>query len=283
MPLNFESQLTTTLPVEAAELRPDRFVGAPLNAIRRFKLSLGNQPTEVGELFKLSGENTGAWRFTGPMSHVHGLGSELAAGEIEVEGPIGNRCGWRMRGGALRVRGDAGDWLGAELRGGVVEVTGSAGDGAGAALPGAPRGMRGGVLLIHGSAGQQTAAAMRRGLVAIGRACGELAAYRMLAGSLMVFGACGPNPGVEMRRGTLALLGESQPVLPPTFKPACRMTPPALPLLLLELNRHKFPVASLPREIAIHNAERAEAWTTSVSPAAETPAPSAPCKSAAGG
>ncbi len=261
MPLRFESQLNTSLPVEAGELRPDRFIGATLDEIRRFKLPLGNQPTEVGELFKLSGENTGAWRFTGPMAHVHGLGSEFSAGEIEVEGPLGNRCGWRQRGGVLRVRGDAGDWLGAELRGGLVEVTGNAGDGAGAALPGAPRGMRGGVLLIHGSAGLQTAAAMRRGLVAVGAACGELAAYRMLAGSLVVFGPCGPNPGVEMRRGTLALLGDSHVQLPPTFKLACRMTPPALPLLLAELRRHKFPLASLPREIALHNADRAEAWT----------------------
>jgi formylmethanofuran dehydrogenase subunit C len=261
MPLRFESQLTTTLPVEAAELRPDRFVGATLDAIRRFKLPLGNLPMEVGELFKLSGENSGTWRFIGPMSHVHGLGSELSAGEIEVEGTVGNRCGWRQRGGVLRLRGDAGDWLGAELRGGLVEVTGDAGDGAGAALPGAPRGMRGGVLLIRGNAGQQTAAAMRRGLVAVGGACGELAAYRMLAGSLLVFGPCGPYPGVEIRRGTLALLGDSPTVLPPTFKPACRMTPPALSLLLAELRRHKFPMATLPHEVTLHNAERAEAWT----------------------
>ncbi len=261
MPLCFESQLTTTLPVEAGELRPDRFVGAKLDDIRRLKLPQGNQPNEVGELFKLSGENSGVWRFSGPMSHVHGLGSELSAGEIEVEGSIGNRCGWRMRGGVLRVRGDAGDWLGAELRGGLLEVTGNAGDGAGAALPGAPRGMRGGVLLIHGSAGQQTAAAMRRGLVAIGGACGELAAYRMLAGSLVVFGPCGPNPGVEMRRGTLALLGDSLAVLPPTFMPACRITPPALPLLLAEMKRHSFPIGSPPCKVTLYNAGRAEAWT----------------------
>lgn len=266
MPLHFESQLTTTLPVEAAELRPDRFVGAKLDTIRRFQLPLGNKLEKVGELFKLTGENTGAWRFTGPMSHVHGLGSELSAGEIEVEGTIGNRCGWRMRSGVLRVRGDAGEWLGAELRGGLLEITGNAGDGAGAALPGAPRGMRGGVLLIHGNAGQQTAAAMRRGLVAIGGNCGELAAYQMLAGSLMVFGGCGPNPGVEMRRGTLALLGEHKPVLPPTFKPACRMSPPALPLMLAELRRHGFLIPSLPREVMLCSGDllfggKGEIWT----------------------
>ncbi len=220
-----------SLPIEALGLLATPF--GSLDELRRFELTVGNQPKQVSEVFEVSGKLTvdSRWRFEGDLSSVHHLGEGMTGGEVVVAGNIGRHCGARMTGGQITVEGDAGDWLGAEMRAGTITLQGSAGDNVGAAYRGDKLGMKGGTIIIHGDAGDELGQSMRRGLILVAGRCGGLAGYRMRAGTIAVLGDCGPRPGLDMLRGTLGLFGPGRPALPCSFRPACRLTPPVLPLL----------------------------------------------------
>lgn len=236
------------IPIDFAGLTPARLAGMSLAEIQRLAIRRGNRQITLGELFQVTGDPADQeWLLDGDCRQVHGLGSEIESGTIVVEGAIGCRTGFGMRGGRMEVRGHAGDWLGAEMRGGVIRVRGNAGSHVGAATPGAKRGMAGGSILIDGHAGDGVGVQMRRGLIAVGGNVGANLGFRMLAGTILVFGNCSGAPGMSMRRGTIGVFGSSRPTLLPTFKSGYRGPLPMLRLLESQLAAESFAVDRLPQ------------------------------------
>jgi formylmethanofuran dehydrogenase subunit C len=234
------------IPIDLAGLTPAAIAGMSLAEIQRLAIRRGNRETALSELFRVTGDPADQqWRLEGNCRHVHGLGSEIESGQIVIEGAIGCRTGFGMRGGRIEVRGDAGDWLGAEMCGGVIRVHGNAGSHVGAATPGARRGMAGGSILIDGDAGDDVGTKMRRGLIAVGGSVGANLGFRMLAGTILVFGNCSGAPGMSMRRGTIGVFGSSRPTLLPTFKSGYRGPLPVLRLLESQLAAESFAVDRL--------------------------------------
>ena len=236
------------IPLEFAGLTPAALAGLSLAEIQRLDIRRGNRQIALGELFQLSGDPADQqWLLEGDCRQVHGLGSEIDAGSIVVDGPVGRRTGFAMRGGRIEVRGNAGDWLGAEMRGGRIRVRGNAGSHVGAAMPGAKRGMAGGMILIDGDAGDEVGAQMRRGLIAVAGSIGENLGFRMLAGTILVFGRSGANVGMGMRRGTIGVFGSPRPTLLPTFKSGYRGPLPVLRMLEAQLACESFAPEQLSR------------------------------------
>lgn len=246
MSLRIANARTDRIGVDFSGVTPQSLSTFSLDEIRRTRILHGNRPTELGELFSIEGDgHDQIWRLDGDFSAVHGIGANMAAGEIHAEGPLGRRAGAGMRGGWLDIRGAAGDWLGAEMHGGNIRVRGDAGDFVGAAYVGSRRGMTGGTILVDGAAGRELGGRMRRGLIAVAGDVGELPGTRMLAGTILVFGSMGSHPGAGMRRGTIGLFGAEPPALLPTFRQACRTTLPMVGLLDRHLRSQSFAVASL--------------------------------------
>ena len=193
----------------------------------------GAGPVALGDLFRIEGGGSPNVRLTGDFTVFEGLGTELAGGDVLIEGNVGDRVGTRMRGGQLTVTGNAAWGAGLEMAGGVLDIGGDAGPRAGGAPLGVKRGMTGGELIVRGSAGMEAGAGMRRGLIAVAGDAGEGAGRTTLAGTVVVFGATGPNPGQWSKRGTIVALG---PVTPPaTYRYACTYRPQYLAVLLRHL------------------------------------------------
>jgi formylmethanofuran dehydrogenase subunit C len=247
MTLILEYVAQTTVPVEVDGLIPSNLRDKTLREIERIPVAVGNQKPPLAELFQVSGDPADERIvMQGDLSGVHWIGAGMDRGEIRVFGPAGRHLGSEMTGGEIVVEGDAGDWLGAQMRGGLIRVRGNAGHLAGAAYRGSPRGMTGGTILVHGRAGNEIGHGMRRGLVAVGGA-GDAVGFNMLAGTILAFGPCGIRPGAGMRRGTLGLFADERPTLLPTFRPACRLKPLFLTMLLRELDRLDYPFPDLLR------------------------------------
>ena len=101
---------TTTIPVEAEVVTPDRLAGKTAAEVAGLPVQHGNAPACLGDFFHVSGD--------------------AGDGEVVVEGDCG-RVKWLgagMRAGKLTVRGNAGMHLGAEMAGGTIEVHGNGGD-----------------------------------------------------------------------------------------------------------------------------------------------------------
>ena len=236
------------IPLEFAGLTPVALAGRSLAEIQRLAIRRGNRQIALGELFQVTGDPVDQdWLLDGDCRQIHGLGSEIGAGTIVVDGPIGPRAGFGMHGGRIEVRGNAGDWLGAEMRGGVIRINGDAGSHVGAAPPGAKRGMAGGMILIDGNARNEVGARMRRGVIAVGGSVGANLGFRMLAGTILVFGSSGPNVGMGMRRGTIGVFGTPRPTLLPTFKSGYRGPLPVLRMLEAQLASESFAPEQLSR------------------------------------
>ena len=248
MTLRLTNLADDQIPIDLAGLTPSALAGMSLTEIQRLAIRRGNRDATLGELFQVTGDPADQqWLLEGDCRQVHGLGSEIESGTIVVDGAIGCRTGFGMRGGRIEVRGDAGDWLGAEMRGGVIHVRGNAGSHIGAATPGAKRGMAGGTILIDGDAGDEVGSQLRRGLIAVAGSVGANLGFRMLAGTILVFGGCNGAPGMSMRRGTIGVFGSSSPRLLPTFKSGYRGPLPMLRLLQSQLAAESFAVDRLPQ------------------------------------
>jgi len=193
----------------------------------------GAGPVALADLFRIDGGRSSSVRLAGDFMAFEGLGTELAGGDVVIEGNVGDRVGTRMRGGQLTVSGNAAWGAGLEMAGGVLDIGGDAGPRAGGAPLGAKRGMTGGELIVRGNAGTEAGAGMRRGLIAVAGNAGEGAGRTTLAGTVVVFGATGANPGQWAKRGTIVALG---PVTPPaTYRYACTYRPQYLGVLLRHL------------------------------------------------
>jgi formylmethanofuran dehydrogenase subunit C len=210
------------LRVDARALLPAIVCGMAPPEVLRMALPHGRENVPLGEWFDLGSEavddDSGRLCFEGDLSRFDCLGAGMAAGSIEVRGPVGDSAGMGMSGGALTVHGPARDLAGCAMHGGTLEVRGDVGDFAAAALPGASDGMAGGTLVVHGRAGDRLADRMRRGTVVVHGDAGEFLASRMVAGTVALGGRCGGHAGWGMRRGSIVFAADAPPP-PCTFVP----------------------------------------------------------------
>ena len=218
MPTRISLTYDRTLPIDVRGLVPESFSGKPVEDIQRYKVWLGNQQVEFGELFEVSGDTQDeTFIVEGDINHVHWLGSNMSRGSIIVHGNAGRHLGSGMSGGEIEVKGDVSLRAGNETRGGLIRIHGNVGDHAGSFYPGSRVGMNGGTLLIHGNAGTELGSLMRRGMIAVSGNADVALGHNMRAGTILVFGKCGDFPGVGMRRGTIGLLGGKPKRFAPTF------------------------------------------------------------------
>jgi formylmethanofuran dehydrogenase subunit C len=210
---------------------------APLSeaAIARLPVWCGRVRAELGDFFVVRGSGAHALRLEGDLTRVDAIGSDMAAGELAIEGPAGRRVAAGLRGGIVRVRGNVADDAGMAMAGGVLHVAGSAGDRLGGPLPGASRGMTGGEIVVEGSAGVDAAARCRRGLVVVGGDVGDDAGRAMIAGTLVVLGRAGGQPMMGNKRGSLVAAGGVE--VPANYRYACTFEPPHVALLMVHLRR----------------------------------------------
>ena len=225
---------SSTIPVEADSICPDRFVGCGPTEIAALPAFFGRRKVTLGDLFEIEGAGADNITVRGDLKVVKKIGQGMSMGRITVTGDVGPHLGTYMTGGEIVVEGDAGDWAGAHMSGGRIVVQGDAGHFVGAAYSGETRGVRGGTIIVGGSAGREVGARMRRGLIVVLGDTGEFAGAGMLAGSVFVGGRLGGRPGAGMKRGTIVAFGEA-PELLPTFRYACSYRPVFLQCYLRSL------------------------------------------------
>ncbi|MGF7162013.1 formylmethanofuran dehydrogenase subunit C [Rhodoligotrophos appendicifer] len=225
-------------------LTPATLAALSQREIERLSIGTTRLPVVVGDMFRLRGSEAGRIRFAGGHERLDMVGHGLAAGEIVVEGDVGQQAGRLMAGGRLVVAGNAGPLLGSGLKAGRIEVKGHAGDRAGGPLAGEMAGMRGGSIQVRGNAGDRAGDRMRRGLLVIEGDAGDYAGSRMIAGTVIIGGQAGAYPGYLMRRGTI-ILGREPLQLSPSFVDTGEAAPVFLRLLWRSLEQDGFAVAGL--------------------------------------
>jgi formylmethanofuran dehydrogenase subunit C len=219
-------------PLEADAIAADRFAALGTHEISALRLWDGRNSIALGDVFSVKGERSQSVALEGDLAMLHGVGSLMSSGTLEITGSIGNSVGARMRGGAIRVQGSAGNDAGSAMAGGSLVIAGSAGDRVGGALPGASKGMTGGDIIVHGGVGREAGARMRRGILYCAAASAGVG-LGMIAGNIIVAGAIGDEVGAGNKRGTIVALGGVR--VPPTYAYACTYRPPHLSLMLLFL------------------------------------------------
>lgn len=235
------------LRLDLRALVPEALAGLSASAVEALPLWQGRQALPLAEFFKVTqGEGPAELLvLEGDLARCDRIGWQLAAGRIEVHGPVGDLLGTGMSGGEIVVHGGAGQLAGCEMQGGRLTVRGDVGDFAAAPLPGSMEGVKGGVLLVHGRAGARLADRMRRGLVLVHGDAGDFAASRLVAGTVAVGGTPGAHAGVQMRRGTLLCAGGG--VAPgPNFVPTQHDVGVIWQLLARSLAPHGGAFAALP-------------------------------------
>ena len=259
MPLVCHWRGATHAPVDGSAIRPDEIQGSGAGAAR-LPVRVGNQTATLGDLFRIEGDGSdGRIVLDGDLRSVHGLGSGMTGGRLEVRGDVGHRLGVGMMGGEILIHGSAGGSAGAEMLGGLIRVEGDAGDDPGAALPGSRVGMRGGVILVDGNAGGGVGLALRRGFIAVTGSVGAGAGRGLVAGTIFVGGKVGPGLGRGMKRGTIAVGGEANPDFDPgpTFEPSGSLRPPVVAIYLKQLRDWGFPLVASLNSFRRYNGDRA--------------------------
>jgi formylmethanofuran dehydrogenase subunit C len=235
--LTLRSPLDRALSADA--IAADRFAALGALEISALRLWDGRNSIALGDVFSVSGERAQTVVLEGDLAKLHGVGTMMSAGALEINGSIGNAVGARMKGGTITVQGSAGDDAGSAMAGGSLVIAGDAGDRAGGALQGASKGMTGGHIIVRGSAGREAGARMRRGILCCA-AAGASAGLGMLAGNIIVAGAIGEGVGAGNKRGSIVAFGSVS--VPQTYAYACTYSPPHLSLMLLFL-RARFALA----------------------------------------
>lgn len=202
--------------LDLSVLVPQRLAGKTVAEIAAIELQTTRQRVTVGDLFGVRMGDANALRIENASDRFDGVGEGMSAGEIHVDGDVGQKAGRRMSGGRLVIGGDAGPWAGSGMTGGYLEVGGDVGDSLGGSFVGETAGMRGGVIVVRGNAGERAGDHMRRGTILIEGGAGPYAGSRMIAGTLLVRGRAGPRPGYLMQRGTI-VLGQVCESVSPTF------------------------------------------------------------------
>jgi formylmethanofuran dehydrogenase subunit C len=225
--------------LDADAIVPDRFAALGAQEISALPLWDGRNSVTLGDVFSVSGARAQTIVLEGDLAKLHGVGTMMSAGALEIEGSIGNAVGARMQGGAITVQGSAGHDAGSAMSGGSLVVAGDVGDRAGAALQGASKGMTGGHIIVRGSAGREAGARMRRGILCCA-AAGPGAGLGMIAGNIIVSGAIADGAGAGNKRGSIVALGGVP--IPETYAYACTYRPPHLSLMFRFL-RERFSLA----------------------------------------
>lgn len=218
---------STTIPIEADAISPDRFVGLDAAEIERLPLWYGRRRVPLGELFSVELGDPNDIHIEGDLDHVKRIGQNMSRGRITVHGDVGMHLGAGMTGGQIVVRGNVGPRAGAHMVDGLLWIHGDAGPMLGGAYAGEKLGMKGGVIIVDGDAGSRAAERMRRGIIVVQGNLGDFGGARMVAGSLFVFGTMGARPGAGMKRGTLVAFGGLRQGLLPTFTYSCTCESPA--------------------------------------------------------
>ncbi len=206
MPLKLHLKTRPAHGLDVAHLVPNQIRGKAPHTISVYA---GNQTLSAADVFEISGssEEDNTIYFSGDLSNVHGIGSQLNGGWIKVQGNAGPLVGHAMSAGEITIEGNAGDYLGAEMTGGRITVFGNAGNYVGAHRQGSKYGMNRGEIYIGGSAGESVGRRMRRGMIVVAGDVGALCGWEMLAGTIVVFGKAGMQTGLDMKRGTIILAG----------------------------------------------------------------------------
>ncbi|GAB4250121.1 MAG: formylmethanofuran dehydrogenase subunit C [Thermoleophilia bacterium] len=205
---------SSTIPVEADSISPDRFQGLSEEEIRRLPAFYGRRRVTLGDLFEIEGVNPDQIGVEGDLRHVKKIGYGMTRGTLTVRGDAGPHLGAYMSGGEITVDGSAGDWAGAHMSGGVLNIMEDAANFLGGAYPGETRGMKGGLIVVRGDVGREAGLKMRRGLIAVLGSTADFPGSHMVAGTLMVFGRLGERPGAGMKRGSIVAFGEVPDLLP---------------------------------------------------------------------
>jgi len=240
--LTLQPQEPLGMQVDVFQILPERFLGMSLDQIRRQPIFVGNQETELGQIFSVSGDASDQHHvWIGDLGNVCGIGHGMKHGWIQVQGDAGNHLGSQIRGGTIQVAGNTGDFTGAEMKSGLIHIRGNVGNSAGAACDAGQAGQHGGAILVEGSAGDSLGRSMRRGVIAVGGNVGQQCGYCMRAGSIVVAGSAGAYVGCEMTRGTI-VLGQGTEHFPPGFSPAGRHAMPVVTMLNRYLRQLGFPL-----------------------------------------
>ena len=212
--LSLRAPLVETIDVE--ELAADRLATRSEHEIAAMRVWVGRREARLGDFFAVSGGGSATIRIVGDVTRVRGLATDQAAGQLIVDGHVGDDVACGMRGGAVHIKGNAGDRLAA-------------------AAPGTAKGMTGGEVVVDGSAGIDAAARARRGLVVVSGDVGAQAGRAMIAGSLIVLGRAGDGPGRHSKRGSILVVGGV--AVPATYRYACTYRPPHVQLTMTYLRR----------------------------------------------
>jgi formylmethanofuran dehydrogenase subunit C len=200
--------------LDLSPLVPCRLAGKTVAEIGKLELQTDRERVAVGDIFRLSGNDTTRVRIEGATDRLDQIGHEMSGGEIVVEGDVGNQAGRLMRGGRLIIKGNAGHWAASGMRNGYVEITGAAADRLGGPLAGETAGMRGGLVVVRGDVGERAGDRLRRGTIIVEGCTGRHAGSRMVAGTLVLCRRAGRIPGYLMRRGTIVLADGCDELLP---------------------------------------------------------------------
>ena len=212
-PLTFTRKLPVTKPIDLSILRPDSLVGKEIKEIERLRLGNYRQSLAVGDIFKVSGDDSRHIEFEDSVSAFERIGYGMTEGSIVVFGDAGAFTGALMRGGEIHIFGSAGDFSASSMSGGLVRIEGSAGNYLGAGAPGSKFGMKDGCIVVNGDAGIRLGQRMRRGLIVAGGSVESGACAGMIAGTVIVLGKPNGQLGVHMRRGSI-ICTESPQFLP---------------------------------------------------------------------
>ncbi len=187
-------------------------------------MPIGREQIKLTDLFEITGKPGNTLTLINPPKLDH-LGSQMA-------------------GGQLIIQGDAGDDLGSSMAYGIIHVTGNCGDRVGGPANDQPVGIGGGEIVVLGNAGDHAGLLMRRGLIAIAGTCGKLPGYRMFAGTLVLGKqTCPHTPGLEMQRGTLLYLDtETDLEIKGRFAAEGEFALPVVRLILKRLQELNFPL-----------------------------------------
>jgi len=191
---------SSSIPIEAETISPDRFRGLSETQIARLPAYYGRRLVTLGDLFEIEGVHTDQIGVEGDVSHVKKIGYGMTRGSLTIRGDAGPHTGALMSGGELTIDGDAGDWLGAQMKGGVINVMGGAGNFVGGAYPGEARGMNRGLIVVRGNVGQEAGLRMRRGLIVVLGATGDFPGAHMIAGTLLALGRLAAPGGRDEAR-----------------------------------------------------------------------------------
>jgi len=133
--------------------------------------------------------------------HLHGLCAGLRAGEVIVEGDVGDYVGVINAGGAVHITGNAGKYVADNMTAGTVVVEGDAGYGVGGYC-------YGGTVVVKGNAGDFTAVMNKGATIIVGGSVGDEVATYMLAGDLVILGNAGHSLANYLIRGNVFIAGE---------------------------------------------------------------------------